>query len=176
MSGTEASERSWLLRLVRHAKSSWDDPSLEDIDRPLSDRGRRSAEALARHLAESGDPPDVVICSPAKRARQTLEAIRESLGPDAEIRIDPVVYEDGPDGLLAVLRDLAPRAWTVTVIGHNPTLREVALRLAAPDESADLVRLRVKFPTGALVSLVAPDRAQGLSTGGARLRGLWTPR
>jgi len=164
------------LQLVRHAKSSWADPSVADIDRPLSGRGQRGAEALARRLAESDKRPDVVVCSPAKRARQTLATIQGTLGSSVVIRIDPVVYEAGPDELLEALRDLEPTAATVMVIGHNPTLQDLALRLIAPDGSDELARLQVKFPTGALVTLLVPSRWDLLTTACARLQSLWTPR
>ncbi len=117
-----------------------------DIDRPLSARGMRDAHALAEHLASFDRPPDIVVCSPATRARQTLAALEEVLGTGPEIRIDPVVYDDGPSELLGALRELPDAAFTVMVIGHNPTMQDLALRLIAPKESDDLVRLRVKFP------------------------------
>ena len=88
--------RPWLLQLVRHAKSSWSDPTTADIDRPLSGRGMRAAHALAQHLAFFDRRPDIVVCSPATRARQTLAAIEGVLGTGPEIRIDPVVYDGRP--------------------------------------------------------------------------------
>jgi phosphohistidine phosphatase len=165
-----------ILQLVRHAKSSWADPSMSDIDRPLSHRGERAAAALGGRLADTGERPELVLCSPARRARQTLEAIHGALGSRAEIRIEPVVYGAGPDELLGVLRDLAPATTAVMVIGHNPTLQDVALHLIIPDESDELARLRAKFPTGALATLLVPDQWDQLAGACARLQGLWTPR
>jgi len=171
-----APDRPRILQLVRHAKSSWADPSVADIDRPLSGRGQRGAEALARRLAETDKRPDVVVCSPAKRARQTLATIEGTLSSRVVIRIDPVVYEAGPDELLGALWDLEPTAATVMVIGHNPTLQDLALRLIAPDGSDALTRLRAKFPTGALATLLVPNRWDLLTTASAHLQSLWTPR
>jgi phosphohistidine phosphatase len=165
-----------ILQLVRHAKSSWADSSLADIDRPLSGRGKRGAQTLAQHVAETDERPDVVWCSPAKRARQTMAAIRGALGSDVAIRIEPVVYEAGPDELLGALRDLPPDAAVVMVIGHNPTLQDLALRLIDPDGSAELARLQDKFPTGAMATLLVPQRWDLLATACARLQSLWTPR
>jgi phosphohistidine phosphatase len=164
-----------LLHLVRHAKSSWSGPTTADIDRPLSERGVRAAEALAQHLASFDRRPGIVICSPASRARQTLAAIEGVLG-DAEVRIDPVVYESGPDELLQVLRDLPPTASAAMVIGHNPTIQDLALRLTAPDETGAVTRLRVKFPTAATATLAVPGGWVHLTAGCAHLQQFWTPR
>jgi phosphohistidine phosphatase len=163
------------LQLLRHAKSSWDDPSVPDIDRPLSARGERSAEALARHLAGTGETPEVVVCSPARRARQTLAALEETLGP-VEIRIEPLVYGASAHELLAVLRGLPATTASAMVVGHNPTLQELALLLADGDVGGELARLRAKFPTAALATLRVPDGWDRLTDGGARLLSLWTPR
>jgi len=165
-----------ILQLVRHAKSSWADPSVPDIDRPLSGRGRRAAQALARRLAEIDERPGVVLCSPAQRARETLGAIEGVLDASAEIRIEPVIYGGGPDDLLGVLRSLPLAAATVMVIGHNPTLLDLAIGLIIPDDSDDLARLRAKLPTGAMASLVVPNGWDQITFGSAMLRGFWTPR
>jgi len=165
-----------VLQLVRHAKSSWADSSLSDIDRPLSGRGKRAARALAQHLAEADELPEFVLCSPAKRARQTLAAARGVLRTGAVIRIEPVVYEGGLDELFGMLSDLPPAAGTVMVIGHNPTLQDLALQLIDPGETPELVRLRDKFPTGSMATLVVPEGWDMLASGCARLHSFWTPR
>jgi len=166
-----------VLLLVRHAKSSWSDPSAADIDRPLSGRGVRSAEALARHLATANRSPDIVMCSPANRARQTLAAIEGVLAAGADIRIEPVVYDGGTDELLGALRELPLAATTVMVIGHNPTMQDLALRLIVPDDDDDdLSRLREQFPTAGLATLSVAPRWDRLANGCATLEGFWTPR
>src|SRR5262245_9413410 len=77
------------LYLLRHAKSSWVDPTLADQDRPLAPRGRRAAKVMATHLRRNGISPELLLCSPSRRTRQTLEGIAASLGKKAEIRIEP---------------------------------------------------------------------------------------
>ena len=171
-----APDRRSTLQLVRHAKSSWADSSLRDLDRPLSGRGRRAADALARHVADSGVRPQVVVCSPATRARQTLTAIDAVLGSRAEIRIDPLVYDGGPDELLGLLRGLPSSADHAMVIGHNPTIHDLALRLVIHDDSDELARLRARFPTGAIVTLSVPSPWDRLTVASAGLLSLWTPR
>jgi phosphohistidine phosphatase len=163
------------LQLVRHAKSSWAD-AVPDVDRPLSGRGRRAADALARQVADADERPQIVVCSPAERARQTLMPIAEVLGSSAEIRIDPIVYDAGPVALLGLLRSMPPDAGVVMVIGHNPTIHDLALRLAVPDESDELTRLRARFPTGAMATLVTPAPWARLAAASARIKRFWTPR
>jgi phosphohistidine phosphatase len=161
---------------VRHAKSSWSDRSTTDIDRPLSTRGLQAAEALASHIADTDRTPDIVVCSPAKRARQTLAAMEGILPAWAEIRIEPVVYDAGADELLTTLRDLPDPSTTAMVIGHNPTMQELALRLVAPEDSDQQVRIRLKFPTAALAMLSVPPGWEHLAPGCAHLEEFWTPR
>jgi phosphohistidine phosphatase len=117
------------LYLLRHAKSSWKDEGLADHDRPLARRGRRAAKAMGRHLREQEVEPELVLCSTARRARETLEGVAASLGPGA-IRIEPGLYGAGPDGLLARLHGIAPPIGSVMVIGHNPALEQLVLLLA----------------------------------------------
>ena len=83
-------KRLWLLR---HAKSSWDDLSLPDPDRPLAPRGQRAARLLAAHLAASDVRPRLVLCSSSLRTRQTLAAILPALGDDLEVRIEPATFQ-----------------------------------------------------------------------------------
>ncbi|MFI5040261.1 MAG: SixA phosphatase family protein [Acidimicrobiales bacterium] len=168
--------RTRTLQLVRHAKSSWTDPSLPDLDRPLSARGERAAVALAEHLARGDKRPDVVVCSPAQRARQTLAALQRTLGRGVGVRIEPIVYGGAPDELLEVLRGLPPTAGTAMVIGHNPTIQDLALLLEGGGDRDELGRLRAKFPTAALATFVVPDPWDRLTAGSARLASLWTPR
>jgi phosphohistidine phosphatase len=147
-----------------------------DVDRPLSERGVRAADALARHLATFDQRPSIVMCSPATRARQTLAAIEGVLGPGTEIRIDPVVYDDGPDEILRALRDLPVAASAAMVIGHNPTMQDLALHLIGPNGGDGFARLQVKFPTAALATLTVPGGWDQLAAGCAELQGFWSPR
>ena len=162
------------LYLLRHAKSSWKDPSLSDRDRPLAGRGRRAAKAMARHLRERSIDPDLVLCSPARRARETLERIEITLGRGA-VQVEPRLYESGADGLLDVLRELPDRVESVLLIGHNPSLQDLALALARRSSEAE--RVEAKLPTGALVTLAVPvAHWRDLERGGAALEAFVRPR
>ena len=138
------------LHLLRHAKSSWKDEGLADHDRPLARRGRRAAKAIGRHLLERGVEPELVLCSTARRARETLEGIEPALGRGA-IRVEPELYGAGPAELLARLHEVAPPIRSVMVIGHNPAVEELALLLAR--QGSTVHELEAKFPTGALATL-----------------------
>lgn len=131
------------LYLLRHAKSSWDDESLPDHDRPLSGRGRRAADAIGRHLRDEGIAPELVLCSSAARTRETLARI----GLDGEI--ERALYGAGASELLARLRELPPSVESVLMIGHNPGMHDLALALTG--EPSD------KYPTGALATIELDD-------------------
>jgi phosphohistidine phosphatase SixA len=110
-------KRLWLLR---HAKSSWDQPGLPDPDRPLAPRGRRAAELLAAHLEAAEVRPTMVLCSSSLRTRETLAAILPALGDALEIRIERPLYGAGAAELLDRLRRLPNTASSAMLIGHNP--------------------------------------------------------
>jgi phosphohistidine phosphatase len=134
------------LHLMRHAKSSWDDESLPDRERPLAPRGKRASKRMARHIADAGLGIELVVCSPARRARQTLDPLLELLDP--ELRMEPRVYGAGVTELLELVRELPEDLGDVLFVGHNPGLHEFARRLAEEGDE----RLARKFPTGALAS------------------------
>lgn len=167
--------RLWLLR---HAKSSWADPELADAERPLAPRGRRAAKAIARHAGrQPGGPPALVLCSPARRALETLEPLRERLPEGARVRVERPLYLAGADRLLARLRRLPDAQRDVLVIGHDPGLHQLALALARPSRSAAAARLLEKLPTGGLVSLELDlARWRDLTPGRARLAAFVRPR
>jgi phosphohistidine phosphatase len=158
--------------VLRHAKSSWDDPGLADHDRPLNERGRRAAKAMRRHLQEQGIAPDVVLCSSALRARQTLERLAPALASSV---VEPQLYGAGARTLLNRLRALPDGVDSVMLVGHNPGLQELVLGLAAPSLERD--RVALKFPTAALATL-AFDAARwvALGPGAARLVAYTRPR
>ena len=138
------------LYLLRHAKSSWKDTSLPDHDRPLAGRGRRAAKAIARHLREQNLEPQLVLCSTARRARETLERIQPALGA-ATVELEPDLYSASADALLERLRRVPDTVASVMLIGHNPGLQELALDLARPASAAR--ELAAKYPTAALATL-----------------------
>lgn len=158
--------RLWLLR---HAKSAWDDPGLDDFARPLSPRGKKACRKLARHMAERGIHPDLVLCSPATRTRQTWERLEKRLQPATadmaaggedgdrpRIRFEPSLYLAEAPALLAIVRAAPRRCRDLLLIGHNPGLEDFAQKLAGTAAGDALERLSHKFPTGGLAELTFP--------------------
>jgi phosphohistidine phosphatase len=162
------------IYLLRHAKSSWKDAALADSDRPLADRGRRAATAMCGHLCDHCVEPQLVLCSTARRALETLARIEPALGR-SEVRLERELYGASAGALLARLKRLPAELDSVLVIGHNPGLQELALQLARPTPTVG--GLTSKFPTGALATLeLASDNWQELGPGTAVLVGLTRPR
>jgi len=135
--------------LLRHAKSSWDDPSLPDIERPLASRGHDAAERMGRFLRDNGLIPDAVLCSNARRAVETWELMKPSLG-SPKFHLAPNLYMASPEVIMAWLRRLQPDIASVLLIGHNPGFEDAARQLAGDGKPKALKRLRRKYPTAAL--------------------------
>ena len=138
------------LSLLRHAKSSWKNTTLPDRDRPLATRGETDAPLMGQAMAERGIDPDLVLCSSARRTRDTLALVLP------EFKIEPkVVYEDAlyhatPAEMLDMLRQVAPGASRVMLVGHNPEIQSLALDLVGSGPKHFHDRLREKYPTAAL--------------------------
>ena len=142
------------LYLLRHAKSSRDDPELDDHDRPLSERGRWAATLMGGYLHDRGMRPDLVLCSSSRRTRETFRRVADCLGG----REPPARYERGlyladSGRLLELVRAAPDEAGTLMLVGHNDGLPRLALRLAGAAEGDARERLTAKFPTGALAVL-----------------------
>ena len=155
------------LVLVRHAKSSWDDPSLSDHERPLAGRGRKALDRMRAHLVERRLRPQVVLCSSARRTRQTLDGIRAALGPDATIEIDDGLYGAGAGHLATRLTNLDDGVRTAVVIGHNPGIEELVALLADFDDAV---------PTGAIVELSFDGPWAALRSAPVVVDDFWRPR
>jgi len=162
------------LWLLRHAKSSWDDPALGDIDRPLAGRGIRAAAAMAAYLAASDVRPQFVLCSSGLRARQTMAAVLPSLGGSLDVHVCPDIYTFDAGVLLHELHDLDGDLSRVMVVGHNPALHELALTLCECGD--ELERLRSKFPTGALAGIRFSESWAALGEDAGELVRFVTPR
>jgi phosphohistidine phosphatase len=161
------------LYVLRHAKSSWDDPSLADVERPLAPRGRKAARLLGRHLSDEGIRPELVLCSPAVRAHETLARIGPALA-DVETLVEPGLYGASASDLIERLRAVPEDTSSVVVIGHNPALQNLIVRLARPGPLRD--RANAKLPTGALATLELDGDWNALTDGGAELTDLLLPR
>ncbi|MFO1208496.1 MAG: histidine phosphatase family protein [Amaricoccus sp.] len=117
------------LILMRHAKSSWDDPTVRDLDRPLAKRGRRGAALVGKWLARKGYRPEAALVSAARRTQETWDRVVREAGA-APTRYLPEIYHAGPEALLEVLR-AAPDVETVLMLGHQPGIGAFAQRLLA---------------------------------------------
>jgi phosphohistidine phosphatase len=117
------------LYLLRHAKSSWKHPELTDHERPLAGRGRRAATAIARHLDQREIAPELVWCSTARRAPETVERIEAAL-PAAAVKYEPRLYAAPAGALLERLYGVPDAIASVMLIGHNPAIEQLAPDLA----------------------------------------------
>jgi phosphohistidine phosphatase len=157
------------LYLLRHAKSSWDDPGLADHDRPLAARGLRNVGVLSQHLRAAEILPELVLCSTAQRARETLAAVLPAFDGETEIRVERGLYGASAEELLERLRAVPEAVQSVMVVAHNPGLEELASRLAgaaAPE----------RLPTSALVELSSAGTWATLGDGPCRVVSSTVPR
>ena len=164
------------LHLLRHAKSSWDDASIPDHDRPLAPRGARAARRIGDHLSSANIRPELVLCSSARRTLETLEALRPALGETAEVSIEPELYGADAWEILERLRIVDARLAEVLVIAHNPGLQDLAIELCDKGDAPLLNQLRTKFPTGALATFDVHVGWVELGPGNAHLTHLVTPK
>ncbi|MEX1034860.1 MAG: histidine phosphatase family protein [Sneathiella sp.] len=142
------------LTLLRHAKSSWTDHARADIDRPLTSRGRRGALKIGSFMADNGIFPDLILCSPSRRTRETLSQINPFLPDGTEVQIEKSIYSAGHgDGLICYLKSSAIEEAHVMIIGHNPTMQQMALNLATPSAENGYSRIEAKYPTAALTQI-----------------------
>jgi phosphohistidine phosphatase len=169
--GLERGECALVKRLyvLRHAKSSWDEPDLADHERPLAPRGRKAAARIAEHMRGEEIAPGLVLCSTALRTRQTLAALLPVLGGDVEIRLEGALYGAGVDQVVARLREVDEPVAAVLLIGHNPTLHGLALALTGRGDVLD------RFPTGALATVAFTTPWAELAEGAAELEDVFLP-
>lgn len=132
------------LILLRHAKSSWDDPSLNDFERPLNERGRRAAPLVGRFMRKQKVCPDLILCSPAERTRQTVALVAVAAGLDAPVRYDERIYEATAARLAEVVSQAEEGAGEVLLVGHNPGMEELLELLTGEAR---------RMPTAALASI-----------------------
>ena len=148
------------LLLLRHAKSSWDDPAVGDHDRPLAARGRKAAKLIGARLRTDQTPISLVLCSSARRARETVDLV----APPGKIGIEERLYGASADELLQRVRRVPDDLTAVMLVGHNPAIHDLAVELLLPPGQ----RAVAKFPTAALATLtftgswcsLAPRRAE----------------
>jgi phosphohistidine phosphatase len=156
------------LLLLRHAKSDWAE-AVPDHERPLAARGQREAPLVGQWLHEHGTTPDLVVCSPATRVRQTWELVAAELPSAPEVKIDDRVYEASAGALLSMVAEAPDSVTTLMVVGHNPSMEELADLLAGEGAAKALDRMARKFPTAAMAVLAFDGSWAELEPAGARL-------
>jgi phosphohistidine phosphatase len=130
------------LMLMRHAKSSWDNPAWTDHERPLNERGHRDAPRMGKLLGEQGLAPTLIVSSTATRARETAERVAEAIGYSEAILYEPRLYHAAPADWKDVLRALPDAHHRVLCVGHNPGLEELVTKWMGE---------HVEMPTAAVV-------------------------
>ena len=165
------------LLLLRHAKSSWDDESLADFDRPLAPRGREAAPRMGRELARRGWLPEAVLVSPAMRTRQTWKLVAAELGTKPAVKFPTSLYEASAEALLEEIRLTPDGTEVLMLVGHNPGLEDLAKALAGEDSDSDaLKRMGEKFPTAGLARFKVDGPWAELDAGAARLSHFLRPK
>jgi len=132
------------LLLLRHAKSDWGDSSLRDFDRPLADRGERDAPRIGKALRKSGVTPDVIIASPAARAKATVQAAMKAAKIELNVTFDKAIYGASSSELMKLIRRLPDAANCALLVGHNPGFEDLVGRLTGSQE---------RMPTAALACI-----------------------
>jgi phosphohistidine phosphatase len=156
------------LLLLRHAKSDWGDSSLPDFDRPLADRGKRDAPRMGRALKGRGPEPDLIVSSPAVRAKQTVEAFIEAGGFTASLEFNAGIYDASTPELMNIVRGLPDGSSCVLMAGHNPGFEELVRRLSGARE---------RMTTAALAAIeFQVDRWEDVEDGQGKLLWFLTPK
>ena len=165
------------LSLLRHAKSSWAEPAQDDFDRPLNERGREATPRMGSYMAGLDITPDLILCSPAVRTRQTLALVLPHLPRTAEIAYDNDLYLASTGDLLKRIRKTPGSISHLMIVGHDPGMHGIAVKLAGSGDPATLDLLAAKFPTAGLAVIVfeATSWAE-VGAGDGRLQIFMTPK
>jgi phosphohistidine phosphatase len=164
------------LYLLRHAKSSWDEKGLDDIERELAGRGRKAAAKIGAYMLEHEMLPDVVLCSPATRASQTCTIVAQALGIEDRVRVEPSLYPGSAEAIVDALRALREDTESVLVVGHNPSMEDAATGLGGEGKKKALKRVAKKDPTAGLAVIAFLDVWQKVAPGAGYLRAFIRPR
>ena len=163
------------LLVLRHAKASRESPTGGDFDRPLAERGWADGRLIGREMRHRGLHPDAVVASPATRVVETLAAVAEGYGP-LDATFDKSIYDSTPELLLGIVRESDEEAQRLMLIGHNPGLQELLLRLTVDDSDGLRVDVAGKFPTAAIAAVELPiDEWRNLLAGTGRITSLIRP-
>jgi phosphohistidine phosphatase len=158
------------LTILRHAKSSWDEPGVEDFNRPLNDRGWKAARRMGRELESRGIDFDLVIASPAARVRETIDGLKEKMKLNVEIRFEQRMYLASEKMLLHIVQEIPESSDAPLLVGHNPGLHQLVVELTRPDSHGLHERAAHKFPTAALARIeLAANRWADVKAGSGEL-------
>lgn len=161
--------------VLRHAKASQESPTGADFDRPLAERGWVDGRSIGSEMRHRGLHPDAVVASPAMRVIETLAAVAEGYGP-LEAEFDKRIYDNSPEMLLGIVQDTGDEVQRLLLIGHNPGLQELLLRLTIDDADGLRVDVAGKFPTAAIAAVELPiDEWRDLRAGTGRITSLIRP-
>jgi len=165
------------LSVLRHAKSSWSEPQLDDFDRPLNERGWKSARRMGREFEHRGKHFDCVIASTAARVRETIEGVQEKFDFRAPIRFEPGIYLAGVDTLVSLVRELPDDVCAPLLVGHNPGMHELIIGLSRDDKRGLRRSVAAKFPTAGFAALELPaDNWSDIQPGIGEIAELIFPR
>jgi phosphohistidine phosphatase len=164
------------LMLLRHAKSSWDDSGIADHDRPLNLRGRAAASLIGRHMADHALVPDRIVCSTARRTRETFAGLLPHFTTDFDAMVLRAVYET-ETGYLPLALAYGGDARSLLVIGHNPAIQATALDLIGSGNPALTAEIAEKFPTAGLAVIDIPVASwRDIRPGAGRVVAFFRPR
>ncbi|MDW5315542.1 histidine phosphatase family protein [Rhizobium sp. PL01] len=145
----KASHSARRLLLLRHAKSAWPE-GVADHERPLSDRGRKTAPVIGAYMAREKLVPDLALVSPAQRAQETWAIVRDVLPSGILEREAPGIYEVPAENILSVIQAVTPGIQTLLMVGHNPGMEDLASLLTGKGDVEALDRMKDKFPAAGL--------------------------
>lgn len=165
------------LMLLRHSKAERAQGGERDHERRLAERGRGDAPILGAYMEKHGYRPDAVVVSTAKRTRETWSLVAAEMDGKPKVEFDERIYESTPEDILQVVQETGKRIRTLLIVGHNPSLHELAMTLIATGDIAARQRLQEGFPTSALAVIeFALERWDRLHAHSGRLEHYVTPR
>ena len=165
------------LAVLRHAKSSWDDPNLDDFNRPLNERGWKAARRMGRELTRRDMRFDLVLASTAARVRETIDGVQEEYEFTAPIRFEQRIYLASTEALLQLFLELPEIVEAPLLVGHNPGLERLLAALSLDDSNGLRRRVVANFPTGAFAVVELPaEKWSDVAPGSGEIVELIQPR
>ena len=162
------------LYLLRHAKSEWDDPELDDFDRPLNERGRRNAQKMAAFLTEVDIQPSLILCSAAKRAAETCDFFKNDSLP---VKYEDNLYLASAETLIDYVQRLHDQHQSVLIVAHNPGLEDLTLEYGRNGDTKFWQQVSFKYPTASIAELEIDSPSwSGFKTSNARLVNFVRPK